>query len=358
MTSPGLLSIGTATPEGRVPQAEAAELAVAVQPTPDHDRAIRALYARAGILARATALGAPDELRAFFRAGLAHGPSTAKRAAAYREHAGPLAARAARQALERADLAPQAVTHLITVSCTGFDAPGADQHLIRELGLKPTVRRTNIGFMGCHAAINALAVAAAFARADADARVLVCCVELCTLHFSYHTATDRLVANALFADGAAAAVVAATSLDSPRLHHFASVILPDSRDQMAWSIGDHGFEMSLSPLVPETLARAVPPWTKAWLDQTGLATRDIARWAIHPGGPRVLSALRDALELPHDAVDTSRAILAAHGNMSSATVLFIIEQMLADPDRATLPLVAMAFGPGLAGEAHLLTAPA
>lgn len=280
-------------------------------------------------------------------------PSTEARMRRHLEHASPLAERAARAALLRSEVKPGDVTHLVTASCTGFESPGADQHIIQRLGLPGDVRRTHVGFMGCHAAINALAVASAFASADPGARVLVCCVELCTLHFAFDADPERHVANALFADGAASAVVAASETESVRFERFASVILPGTAEHMTWTIGDHGFEMRLSPAVPVELARHVPRWVRGWLGEIGLVVGDIASWAIHPGGPRVLSSVLEALGLDASAGGASRGVLAEHGNMSSATVLFIIERLLREG--AGLPLAAMAFGPGLAGEGLLLT---
>jgi len=361
VTHPALLAIGTATPPGSLDQADAAAHARRVhdarQPTQDTeskaDRTIDALYRRAGVRTRPSILVDERGGLPFYPPDGDTGPTTAARNALYAAHAGPLAAEAASHALREADTRQGSITHVVTASCTGFDAPGPDQHLIHTLGLDPAVRRTHVGFMGCHAAINALAVAAAYAAADPAARVLVCCGELCTLHFAYRADPERLVANALFADGAAAAVVAASD-DAPiQIARTASTLIPGTADLMAWTIGDHGFEMRLSPKVPDLLARHVPAWTRAWLAGAGLTPADVPSWAIHPGGPRVLSSVRDSLGLAPDADRVSRDVLAEHGNLSSATVLFIIDRMIRAG--ADLPLAAMAFGPGLAGEGLLLT---
>jgi predicted naringenin-chalcone synthase len=362
-----LLGVGTAVPESLLTQRDAAAHAASVRaatPAPEGDRAgrtrgVEALYRRAGIETRGSVLhGGRNGLDAFFPADPARIPSTAARLSHYRAHAGGLATRAASAAVENAAIDPGAITHLITVSCTGFDTPGVDHQIMADLQLSPSVRRTHIGFMGCHAAINALAAAAAFAREDPANLVLVCCVELCSLHFSYDRDPERCVANALFADGAAAAVVSGApsgSSDSPRLSGFSATVLPDSADLMSWSIGDEGFSMRLSPRVPDRLAGAVPGWIGEFLSRHGLTTEGVRSWAIHPGGPRVLSAVRGALGLEAQAEEDSRAVLATHGNMSSATVLFIIDRMLrSNPERAT-PILAVAFGPGLSGEAMLLT---
>lgn len=350
-----LLGIGTAVPEHDIAQAQAADLAEAhcVDADARSRRVIGALYRRAGVERRGSVLADEHGVMAFYRPGEAL-PSTGERMGLYARHATNLGARACRVALERAGTGAGSITHLVTVSCTGFAAPGVDLELIERLGLGPETRRTHIGFMGCHAAVNAIAVARAFAMADPGARVLVCCVELCSLHFDHDADAQGHVANALFADGAGAVVVGASDNGGVEIASVASVVLPDSKGMMSWHIGDRGFRMRLSPSVPAVLAACVPAWLDAWLMRdVGIGVAGVGSWAVHPGGPRVLSALGGALGLSDEAIEDSRAVLADHGNMSSPTLLFIIERLLGGD--CPLPLVAMAFGPGLGGEALLLT---
>lgn len=347
-----LIGIGTAVPDHTLHQADAATHAAMFNLSPKDDRIVQALYRRAGVKARSSVLADREGCLRFYNPELEI-PSTAKRMRVYEQHAGTLAARACREALQRAGTRPTQITHLITVSCTGFAAPGVDLELIRELGLSADTRRTHIGFMGCHAAVNAIAVAQAFAGCDPHARVLICCVELCSLHFDHEADSQGHVANALFADGAAAAIIAASETDPVCVEQTGSIVLPNSADLMSWHIGDQGFRMRLSPRVPATLAEFVPPWLNDWLDQSGHSASDIASWAVHPGGPRMLGALSDALGLDPGMVAVSRTVLAQNGNMSSATLLFIIQRLL--DDESPMPLLATAFGPGLAGEAILLT---
>jgi prepilin-type processing-associated H-X9-DG protein len=208
--------------------------------------------------------------------------------------------------------------------------------------------------MGCHAAFNALTAARDAAAANPDARVLVCCVELCSLHFAYGIDPGKLVANALFADGAAAAVIGPGVGDgdgSWQLSDFSSCLLAESGDAMTWNIGDHGFEMTLSAGVPEIIRRQLLPWCKAWLARHELDFSDIAGWAIHPGGPKILAATAEALTLGPEDLRFSRQVLAHHGNMSSATVLFILRQMTG---KVSGPCVAIGLGPGLVAEGMLL----
>src|SRR5439155_9665423 len=200
----------------------------------------------------------------------------------YQEHAVPLALRAAEAALTDARLDPAGVTHIITVSCTGFAAPGVDVGLIKRLGLARTIERTHVGFMGCHGALNGLRVARAYADAVPGARVLLCAVELCGLHYHYPWNPKKMVANALFADGAAALVgVAAAGPGGWKAVASGTCVFPDSEHAMTWNIGDHGFEMTLATRVPELIARNLRPWCEGWLRQNGLALRDVSSWAVH-----------------------------------------------------------------------------
>ncbi len=356
-----LLGIGTATPPG-VPQGQAARLAAAMAcQTPQQEAWLQRVFLRSGIERRGSVLvrGQADPLgalQAFYPAPEQEGdagPTTAQRIARYAAEAPPLAQAAATAALDHARTKAGEITHLITVSCTGFFAPGLDAALIGRLGLSPQVRRVQIGFMGCHAAFNALGAARDAVLADASAKVLVCCVELCTLHFAYGWRTDKLIANALFADGAAAAVLGRGEGQEGqwRLRDTGSCLLPDTLADMTWVIGDHGFEMGLSPAVPDLVRRHLRPWCDGWLRRHGMAVGDIASWAIHPGGPKILSAVADALELPGPALQPARDILGRHGNMSSATILFLLRDLIGR--QAPTPCVAIGLGPGLMAEGML-----
>jgi len=265
-----------------------------------------------------------------------------------------LALKAATEAIERAHITREDIAQVVTVSCTGFAAPGLDTGLIRRLDLCPTVGRTAIGFMGCHGAINGLRVASALANSSPDSSVLLCAVELCTLHFHYGWDGGKTVANTLFADGAAAAILrrGASRRGPWRLRATGSCVLPDSAEDMGWRIGDHGFEMTLSSRVPSIIRAQLNDWIRDWLAQHGLARPDIGSWAIHPGGPRVIDAVEQTLGLSPQETAASREVLAENGNMSSPTVLFILNRLAAR--EAPRPCVMLAFGPGLVVEAALL----
>jgi predicted naringenin-chalcone synthase len=286
------------------------------------------------------------------------GPTTGERMRVYAAEAGPLAVRAAKAAVAESGFVPDSFTHLVTVSCTGFVAPGIDLALVRGLGLRPAVERTHVGFMGCHGALNGLRVANAFAGADPTARVLLCAVELCSLHYYYGSRADKLVANAIFADGAAAVAGAGEAVAPAgrpptdwRVRATGSCLVPDSADAMGWTVGDHGFEMSLARAVPGLIAARLRPWLDGWLRDNGLSLAEVRSWAVHPGGPKILDAVEEGLGLPADALAASREVYAEYGNMSSPTVLFILDRLR--KANAPRPGVALAFGPGLVAEAVL-----
>ena len=346
-----ILGLGTALPPQWVTQERAAELTSRFSGhTDEQARRLEVLYRLTGIERRHVALLDEAPLLA---AEAARGASTRWRMERYDAYVRPLARAAAAQALDRAGLAPGAITHLVTVSCTGFSAPGLDIALIKDLRLDPAVPRTHVGFMGCHGALNGLRVARAFAADDPGARVLLCAAELCSLHFQFGWDPEQAVANALFADGAAAVVVGPGDAAGWRVAATGSFLTPGTEDAMAWRIGDHGFAMTLSPRVTTLIAAHLRPWLVGWLAAQGLAPGQVASWAVHPGGPRVLDAVEEALGLDRGAAAEARAVLADCGNMSSPTILFILDRLRRRDD--ALPCVALAFGPGLTIEAALFT---
>jgi predicted naringenin-chalcone synthase len=377
-TVAGFLGVGIAAPPA-VPQEKILELIFELcQPNSSQQAWLTRLFRGSNIQTRGTVLAKPecasgtptpqqsvDAIQAFYPASTGPtdgGPTTLSRMARYAAEAPALAIAAAERALTESRLgqspvAAADISHLFTASCTGFMAPGLDSALIESLGLSPEIRRVHVGFMGCHAAFNTLAAARDVVRADSAAKVLVCCVELCTLHFAYGWDPGKLVANALFADGAAAAVVGQSELDDSaawRLADTASLLMPNCADAMTWRIGNHGFEMTLSPGIPSLIRAHLRPWIESWLARHDLKITDVAGWAIHPGGPKVLDAVADALTLPPEALVHSREILLHHGNMSSATVLFILRRMMQESLGG--PCVAIGLGPGLIAEAMLFNA--
>ena len=328
-------------------------------------------------------------------------PGTRVRNELYITEATKLFVEAGRRALDACpDVDAADVTHVVTVSCTGFYAPGPDYMLVRELGLSPATQRYHLGFMGCYASMPALRTAKQFALADPDAVVLVVSAELCSLHLRTSNDPDTIVASSLFADGAAACIVSnrapAPGEKALNLDHFETVITPVGEGDMAWKIGDEGFEMVLSTYVPhiidEHIEGALAPLLARDAELAELLEPDgslsvtvaaasvsdndpssesapasvavlakplnmaIAHWAIHPGGRSILDKTEAKLGLSEAQLVPARETLRRYGNMSSATVLFVMKAILdggatEDGDR----VCAMAFGPGLTVETGLMT---
>ncbi|PQO46833.1 type III polyketide synthase [Blastopirellula marina] len=349
--------IGTAVPDKQVEQSDALRMTTDLVCADDsQSRFLRVLFRSSGVEQRRTVL--PWQIGYQWKeessnGSLGHGPGTAERMAIYDQLAPQLAEQAARQAIADAAIDANQVTHLITVSCTGFSAPGVDISLIESLALPQSVERMHVGFMGCHAAINAIRIAQAIADSNPQAVILVCAVELCSLHYRLSWDVEGVKGNALFADGAAAMIIGGRPIREHgwRIRATGSQLLPDSRDEMSWRIGDHGFEMRLTSRVPGIIQTHVRDWLARWLAQYQYAVEDVGEWGVHPGGPKIITAVEQALKLPEAACDLSREILRTHGNMSSPTVLFLFDQLR---KRTQSPIVLLAFGPGLTAEAALL----
>ncbi|MCM8794263.1 MAG: type III polyketide synthase [Candidatus Omnitrophica bacterium] len=355
--NPAVLGIGESVPEHSIRQKEAEVLAHDLCcKTPEEKERLSTIYKRSRVDRRGSVLlngSNGDSPRQCFFDQKTPAPTTKERMDRYIREATPLALAAVQKALEASRLRPSDISQLITVSCTGFAAPGIDIGIIKKAGFSPRVGRTHIGFMGCHAALNGLRVACAMARQHPENPVLLCAVELCSLHFYCGWDPEKVVANALFADGSAAVAIGGTAAGRTawRVAANGSCLFPDSEEMMAWTIGDHGFEMNLSIRVPEMISLHLRGWLEGWLEETGLSIDAVRSWAIHPGGPRILSSVGTALQIQPRELSVSEEVLASHGNMSSPTILFILKRL--QEKKAPLPCVALAFGPGLAAEAAL-----
>jgi predicted naringenin-chalcone synthase len=297
--------------------------------------------------------------------GLVLSPSTKVRNDIFGREATKLFVESARAALDACPgIDASDITHLVTVSCTGFFNPGPDYKIVRALGLNPAVQRYHLGFMGCYAAFPALRAAKSFCEADPDAVVLVVCAELCSLHVRTSNDPDTIMGSALFADGAAAAVISARDIPdgSPllRLDHFETVLTPVGEESMAWNIGDEGFEMVLGNYVPhiidDHIIGALEPLLSRDESLRGLPYRDITHWAIHPGGRSILDKVQSRLELTDEQLVPARETLRNFGNMSSATVLFVLKHIAGlPPQDGDERICSMAFGPGLTVETAMFT---
>ncbi|MBZ9716267.1 type III polyketide synthase [Mesorhizobium sp. AD1-1] len=273
-------------------------------------------------------------------------PGTAARMAMFCE-AAPVLAQKGVDGLQLGDEASR-ITHLIVTTCTGFSAPGIDLDLIQRCGLSDRVERTMIGFMGCYAAVNALKLARHIVRSDPQSRVLLVNIELCTLHLRETAELEKLLSFCLWGDGCAAALVTAEP-PGIELDSFHCTVAYERRDLMRWDIRDHGFDMVLSGQVPATVHEIVRTNQGAILGNR--PTEAIDLWAIHPGGRSILDAVERALNLAPTALTPSRDVLRRYGNMSSATVMFVMEEMLRAP--SGLLGCGMSFGPGLTAETML-----
>jgi alpha-pyrone synthase len=275
----------------------------------------------------------------FYRLG--NFPTTSRRMELF-EQSAPLLMRNAVDQLALSEKERAGVTHVIVTCCTGLYAPGLDFEIVEHLGLSAGVERTMVGFMGCYAAINALKLARHIVRSEPKAGVLMLNLELCTLHFQETQDLEQVLSFLVFADGAAASLISARE-QGLALDSFKAVMVPETRGLITWKIRGLGFDMRLSGHVPGELGRA--------LHEGELMTEreGIDLWAVHPGGRSILDAVEKGLELPADALAASREVLSCFGNMSSATVMFVLQRLMrqAQPGQRGC---AMSFGPGLTAE--------
>ena len=274
-------------------------------------------------------------------------PSTAERMRLFEKFAPLLAA----DAVDKLDLGEDRsrITHLVITSCTGFSAPGVDLEIIERCGLSSTVERTMIGFMGCYAAVNALKVSRHIVRSEPKAKVLVISLELCTFHMKETEDLQQMLSFMLFADGCSASIVSSEAT-GVALDSFHAVLAPETQDLITWSIREQGFDMMLSGKVPLAIHDALTLRSDEILK--GVKPAEIDLWAVHPGGRSVLDAVERALNLPAHALAASREVLRTFGNMSSATVMFVLEALLKGGPKQKSGC-AMAFGPGLVAETML-----
>ena len=359
--SVSLFAIGTAVPKDAYSQEEATQVMLgSLEPGSRASKLVHRIYAHSGIEKRHSVirdLRHPGGGPFIDGNGRFLSPSTAVRNDAYRDAARPLFAEAARRSLEATPgIKPEDITHVITVSCTGFYAPGPDFHLIQDLGLVTSVRRVHVGFMGCYATFPALSMARAFCQADPSAVVLVVSLELCSLHLEPSEEVDDILAFSVFADGAAACLVSArapASVPALQLTAMDTAVAPHSEADMAWTIGDRGFKMVLSTYVPKILEASIVDIVQPVLDRAGWQRDDVTHWAVHPGGRAILDKVRDGLDIDESRLSAPRSVLRDYGNMSSTTILFVLRQVLTDAHPGDR-VMAMAFGPGLTVETALL----
>jgi predicted naringenin-chalcone synthase len=318
-------------------------------------RVIHRIYSRSGIKTRHSVLRDfhDSEKPELYFNGHGFTPGTETRNRLYEKFGRHQFVETARKTIdEHQPVSADEITHLITISCTGFYAPGPDYDIIKQIGLKASTERYHIGFMGCFAAITGLKLAARICDSNPDANVLVISNELCTLHFQGGSEMDDLISASVFADGSAGTIVSSVKPANHtffEIRDFASEILNEGSDDMAWTIGDTGFNMVLSSYIPDILSNNLEKFLLPVLGKFQLTQSNIDRWAIHPGGRAILDRLEKQLELDEDSLRFSRKVLSEFGNMSSATILYVLKEILEDriePEKK-LNVFAMAFGPGI-----------
>ena len=356
-------SIATANPEYRFSQQEILKFMIeAHQLEGSSASRLSRLYEASGIRHRYSVIqdfGVPRGTFSFFgnEPNLSPFPDTRKRSSVYEQEAIKIASAAANEALRLSQTEAPQITHLITVSCTGMYAPGLDIELIAALNMDEATERTCINFMGCYGAFNALKMADYVCRAKPDAKVLIIDVELCTIHFQRESTLENWVANSLFADGAAAVLVQSEKSALPdtgfHLRTFFNTLAPEGKDEMAWRIGNTGFEMHLSSQIARNIGQKINSVTTKLMEKAGIPRSAIHSTAIHPGGRRILEVCEEALELPEAALDNSYEILRQFGNMSSATILFVLKRLMGQATSGQKTM-SFAFGPGLTFESMIL----
>jgi predicted naringenin-chalcone synthase len=347
--APSVLAVATGLPESRYSQEE---ILRSVQPLFKRARHAGIIFEGSGVAYRHTVV--PP---GFHERGL----STEARNDIYFTHAVPLGEVTIRRCLDAAGLGPGDIDDFFVISCTGFDIPGLDLQLAGRLGMRPDLRRTCILGMGCYAAFPGLLRAREAVAGRPGRTSMVLALELCSLHVQTDDTYENVVCSALFSDGAGAAVIQSPSgtagepLPGPRLIDSATHCDYDTLDHMAFHLTDHGFQMRLSSYVPRVLAAKVEDFVDGLLRRNGLERGDVRLWGIHPGGKKILDHIQSRLGLTEAQVRISHDVLRDYGNMSSATILFVLDEIQRRED----PLVGdygvlMAFGPGLTMEAALL----
>lgn len=362
-----IIAIGIANPPYRRAQQEVAELICeGFQLRPAQQRALKAIYKASGIEHRHSVIAdyvrAPGDFQFFPNHSNEAFPPTSQRMELYQSSALPLALAAIDNCFSSIEpFDKNDITHLITISCTGMYAPGIDIEIVQRLGLNPSTKRTAINFMGCYGAFNGLKVADAFCKADSKAKVLMVSVELCSIHFQNDFSLENVISNAIFADGAAAVLIQGQTMSEQKhfqLHSFHTDLVANTEQEMAWSIGDYGFDMILTSYVPKVIKYGISAFTERLLSQCNWSFNDIDYYAIHPGGLKILQACEESLNISEEDNRYSYEVLRNFGNMSSATVLFVLKNIwdALGTDSRNKKIFSCAFGPGLTLESMLINA--
>lgn len=282
-------------------------------------------------------------------------PSLEQRINLFNEHAAPLSTEAIRSCIHE-NINANDITHLITVSCTGMSAPGLDLQIMELMDLPKNIYRTSVNFMGCYAAIHALKMADAICSQEKNAKVIIVCTELCTLHFQKEPTLDNITSSLLFGDGSAAVLVSNDDdKKGLRLDNFYSEVITKGKKDMSWELSSSGFLMTLSGYIPELLEEDFSPLVSRALEKAGMKKNEINHWCIHPGGKRILDAIYRSLEFNNGELDHSHETLKEIGNISSATILFVLKKIMETNSHPDQKIFGAAFGPGLTMETFVAT---
>jgi predicted naringenin-chalcone synthase len=324
-------------------------------------RKLKFLYRQSGIEKRYSVLAdynLPAAERTFFsrRDDLEPFPSLEQRMACYNETSVDLSVECISKCIQ-GKIEPSEITHLVTVSCTGMSAPGLDLQVMQAMELSPTLQRTSVNFMGCYAAIHGMKLAQGFCAAMPSAKVVVVCTELCTLHFQKEVTQNNMMSSLLFSDGCAAMLVQNDDqLKGFNLDHFFSHVAFKGKNDMAWELSGKGFLMTLSGYVPELIKADFNELITHALAAAGKQKTDVTHWCMHPGGKKILEVIAESLALEKDDLSHSYDVLREFGNMSSASIVFVLQrimQQLEDEGADTALVLGAAFGPGLTMETFL-----
>ena len=353
-----IISIATGVPASRYKQDELFSFADSVYSwDATESRKLKFLYAHSGINERYSVLtdfNKPVEGRSFFppTQDLEPFPSVEARMAVFNKEAAALSVNVIKDCI-KGNIDANDITHLITVSCTGISAPGLDLQIMEAMGLPQHIVRTSVNFMGCYAAVHALKMADAFCKGTDDVNVVIVCTELCTLHFQKEISADNITASLLFGDGCAAALIQNERKDQKgiRLKSFYSAVSFNGKTDMAWEVSSKGFLMTLTGYVPDLIKEDFKKIAAGALKASGNSIADITHWCIHPGGKKILEAIAKSLELGDNSLRHSYDTLHDYGNMSSATILFVLKRILDGfKDDSSNLIFGAAFGPGLTME--------
>ena len=357
-----ILSIGTAVPQYQHKQQDILDFMQRVYALDEVEkRKLKFLYKQGGIDDRYSVIpdySLPTEAWQFYKPteNLEPFPKLEQRMEWYQKTAAALSLKAIARCVEK--FPEKKITHLITVSCTGMSAPGLDIELIELLNLPATTFRTSVNFMGCYAAIHALKLADAFCKADKNANVMIVCTELCTLHFQKEYSVDNITSSMLFSDGSAAMLVSGDSDDEGlTIDNFYSMVSLHGKKDMAWELSSKGFLMTLSSYVSDLIHENFDELAVNALSAAGVTKDDITHWCIHPGGKKILEAVHNSLGFTNGQLLPCYEVLKDYGNMSSPTVLFVLQKIMDALDKKQpAKIFGAAFGPGLTMETFILSA--